>query len=204
MPGQRKPAADRKREVIDTALRLLSTLPVDALTIEHIASDVGISQAAIFRHFPTKNALWLAVLETVETRAETIWQTARAPDLPHLTRLQRVLEGQLGLIADTPAVPKLIFTVGRMTTEAGIRQVHLRIMTRLRSILLHEIDTAISTGELSGSMPAKDIADLFLGLIQGTVLRWQLSSRTFDLIAEGRRLTECQIRLLTTQGHDKS
>ncbi len=203
MPGHRKPAADRKREVIDTALRLLATLPVEALTTERIASEVGISQAAIFRHFPTKNALWLAVLETVETRAEKIWETACAPDLAPLARLQRVLEGQLGLIAVTPAVPKLIFTVGRMTAETDIRQVHLRIMTRLRSILLHEIDAAISTGELRTSMPATDLADLFLGLVQGTVLRWQLSDRAFDLIAEGGRLIECQIRLLTTQGQDK-
>ncbi|MBR9852407.1 MAG: TetR/AcrR family transcriptional regulator [Rhodobacteraceae bacterium] len=204
MSGHRKSAADRKREIVDTTLHLLASLPVETLTTERIAKEVGVSQAAIFRHFPTKNALWLAVLETVEARAEKEWDTALAPGLSPLDRLLRVLEAQLGLIAATPAVPKLIFGTGHLNAEPDIRQVPLRIMARLRAILLHEMETARSCGNLSVSMPATDLADLLLGLVQGTVLRWQLTGREFDLSAEGRRLVDCQIRLLATEGHERT
>lgn len=204
MPGHRKSAADRKREIVDTTLHLLASLPVETLTTERIAKEVGVSQAAIFRHFPTKNALWIAVLETVEARAEKEWDTALATGLKPLDRLKSVLEAQLGLIAVTPAVPKLIFGAGHLASESDIRQVPLRIMARLRAILLHEMEAALSRGDLQVSMPATDLADLLLGLVQGTVLRWQLSGCEFDLSAEGRRLVACQIRLLATEEYEKT
>lgn len=202
MSGNRKSAEDRKREVVDTALRLLSVLSVETLTTERIANEVGISQAAIFRHFPTKHALWLAILETVESRAITIWDTALSSTDAPLDRLRHVLEAQLSLIAATPAIPKLVFTVGQLSTETDLREVHMRIMARLRGILLHEAETAAANGSLRASIPAMDITALFLGLVQGTVLRWQLSDRSFDLCHEGARLIDCQIRLLTHQGPD--
>ena len=43
---------------------------------------------------------------------------------------------------------------------------------------------------------SQDIADLLLGLVQGLVLRWQLSGHRFDLEREGARLIACQLGLL--------
>ena len=77
-------------------------------------------------------------------------------------------------------------------------------MARLRAILLHEMEVALSRGDLRVSIPATDLADLLLGLVQGTVLRWQLSGREFDLSAEGRRLVACQIRLLATEEYEEN
>ena len=72
----------------------------------------------------------------------------------------------------------------------------MRIMTRLRAILLREIEAYMAEGGQQADIQSQDIADLLLGLVQGLVLRWQLSGHGFDLEREGARLINCQLRLL--------
>ena len=57
----RKSAQERKAEILATALRLADELGPDRLTTAAIAEAVGLTQPGIFRHFPTKQALWQAV-----------------------------------------------------------------------------------------------------------------------------------------------
>ena len=58
----RKPADERKDEILRAALRLADELGPDRLTTNAVAEAVGLTQPAIFRHFPTKTVLWQAVV----------------------------------------------------------------------------------------------------------------------------------------------
>lgn len=196
MPTRRKTAQDRRAEIVETTLRLLSVTPVETLSTARIAAEVGISQAAIFRHFPTKDALWAAVLEAVEARATRAWDAAVPEGGAPLARLRALLRAQLELIAAVPAIPVLIFSAGRIAAETAIRPVHLRVMQGLRRRILAELRDAAAQGEIA-ALPPEDAVDLFLGLLQGTVLRWRLSGTGFDLVAEGMRLVDVQMRLMT-------
>ena len=63
----RKPAEDRKREIVSTALKLADKVGPDRLSAAMIARNVEISQPAVFKHFSSMNALWLAVAAHIET-----------------------------------------------------------------------------------------------------------------------------------------
>lgn len=205
MSRMRKPAEERQAEIVETALRLLTHTPVEKLSTGVVAKEVGITQAAIFRHFPTKDALWQAVLEDIERRAVNLWNDAIAKGTSPLERLAELIAAQLGLIAAYPAIPTLIFNAGQISAEDTLRPIHRRVMSGLRYRLLVEIREAAQTGQIPPAPSAEDCADLFLGLVQGTVLRWKLSDRSFDLTQEGRRIATIQIGLLTAHnaGDDK-
>lgn len=196
MSDHRKSARDRKAEIVDTTLRLLAETPVEKLSTSQIAEAIGVTQAAIFRHFPTKDALWGAVLETVEARAIAAWDAAASSETDPLARLRAVLQAQLSLIAEYPAIPVLIFSAGRIAAEAAIRPVHLRVLQGLRARILDQLRAATAAGEVLAPRP-EDGCDLLLGLLQGTVFRWRMSDCGFDLAAEGMRLVDAQIGLMT-------
>src|SRR3989338_10926606 len=73
---QRKPAEDRKTDIVEALLRLADQIGPDRLTTNDIAREVGVTQAAIFRHFPTKAELWSAVGEGIAVRLAEAWQQA--------------------------------------------------------------------------------------------------------------------------------
>ena len=64
----RKPAEDRKAEMIEALLVIADRIGPDRLTTNDIARAVGVTQAAIFRHFPTKAELWSATGEVIAER----------------------------------------------------------------------------------------------------------------------------------------
>jgi TetR/AcrR family transcriptional regulator len=58
MPGQ-----DRRRQLIETALDLFARKGFEGTTTKEIAAAAGVTEGVIFRHFPSKHALYMAVLD---------------------------------------------------------------------------------------------------------------------------------------------
>jgi len=59
----RLPAAERRNQLIQTALELFSQQGYEGTTTRQIADHAGVTEAIIYRHFPTKEELYWAVLE---------------------------------------------------------------------------------------------------------------------------------------------
>jgi TetR/AcrR family transcriptional regulator len=57
-------AGDRKRQLLDAALDLFSRKGFGGATTKEIAAAAGVTEAIIFRHFPSKQALYTAVLDS--------------------------------------------------------------------------------------------------------------------------------------------
>lgn len=55
---------DRRCRIIQAALRLFSEKGFNATTTKEIAQSAGVSEAVIFRHFPSKDELYAVVLRT--------------------------------------------------------------------------------------------------------------------------------------------
>jgi TetR/AcrR family transcriptional regulator len=62
-PQHRLPAQDRRRQLLDTALDFFSRKGFEGATTKQIAAAAGVTEAIIFRHFPSKQALYNAVLD---------------------------------------------------------------------------------------------------------------------------------------------
>ena len=59
----RMSATDRQRQLLDAALAVFSRKGFKGTTTKEIAAEAGVAEAVIFQHFPSKEALYNAVLE---------------------------------------------------------------------------------------------------------------------------------------------
>src|ERR1035437_1511934 len=59
----RLPAGDRRLQLVETALDFFSRKGFGGTTTKEIAAAAGVTEAIIFRHFPTKQDLYNAVLD---------------------------------------------------------------------------------------------------------------------------------------------
>jgi AcrR family transcriptional regulator len=58
------PRASRESEILDAALTCFAELGYDATRVKHIAQRAGVSDAALYRHYPSKEAVALALFAT--------------------------------------------------------------------------------------------------------------------------------------------
>jgi AcrR family transcriptional regulator len=62
-------AAERRQQLINVATRLFAESGYDATTTAAIASAAGVTEPVLYRHFPSKQALFLTVVRTVSKQA---------------------------------------------------------------------------------------------------------------------------------------
>ena len=62
-PTLRLPASDRRLQLVETALDFFSRKGFGGTTTKEIAAAAGVTEAIIFRHFPTKQDLYNAVID---------------------------------------------------------------------------------------------------------------------------------------------
>ena len=66
----RLPASDRRRQLLDAALDLFAQKGFNGTTTKEIATAAGVTEAIVFRHFPSKQALYSAVLDAKHESGE--------------------------------------------------------------------------------------------------------------------------------------
>lgn len=191
----RKTATNRKAEIIAATLRLADELGPDRLTTQAVADAVGLTQPAIFRHFPTKQALWQAVAETIDATMTEAWQTALASSCAPLDRLALLIQVQLRQIESNPAIPAILHSRELQTENTDLRDRFRSLMMRFQALLRTELIAARNAGLISGDVDPDDGAVLLISLVQGLAIRWALGNRHFALEAEGARLLDAQMRL---------
>lgn len=192
---RRKPAEDRKAEIIEALLGLADEIGPDRLTTNDIARKVGVTQAAIFRHFPTKAELWSAVGEEIANRLSRAWAEALAEDAAPTGQLRALIAAQLDQIEQAPALPAILHSRELNVDNADLRDRFRMIMRQYQDHLVTALKAMRAAGALAPALRPEDAAVLLTSLVQGIAIRWSLGARNFVLKAEGLRLLDVQLAL---------
>lgn len=90
-------ADDRRRQLVEIGLELLTTRPIHAMALDEVAAQAGISRTLLFHYFPTKRDYYSAV---VQAAGERMLSPVREPagDSP-AERVRSLVAGYLRLVA---------------------------------------------------------------------------------------------------------
>lgn len=188
----RKSAEERKIEIADAAIRLAADIGPDKLTTQKLAREVGISQPGIFRHFPTTNDIWDAVAKRIAQVMKA--NAAATEDMLPVDRLRDLVIRHLRFIDKTPAIPAILFSRELHAKNEKLRAFFAGVMAKRQKLFAGLVAAEIEAGRFDPHLSADDAAYLILALIQGLAMRWSLNNRDFDLVEEGERLLELQLR----------
>jgi AcrR family transcriptional regulator len=187
--ANRLPAHSRKQRIVETVLELVAAHGTESVSAQLVADAIGVTQPAVFRHFPTKEAMWLAVMDWLEERLVAIYSTANDDaDEPGLIVLSRMFLGHVKLIADYPALAKLVFSdylrLQYPSLQARFERIHKAYTARLSAV----IERAKSDGTVYHSLVSKDAATMFLCLLQGLGFQFAIARLPIKLFPEAERI----------------
>lgn len=189
----RKTAEDRKAELIAATIDLADRIGPDRLTTLAVANAVGITQAAVFRHFPTKRDLWLATVASLADRLTQAWDAATSPGRDAVAALEALVLAHLRVIAATPALPAILFSRELHASTEGLREAMSALLQSFHARLADVLAGGRRAGLFRRDLDVDTAAFLTIGMVQGIVIRWSLSGRTIDMPAEGCRMLETMI-----------
>lgn len=164
-------ADERREEIIRVTLELAAEQGVDAVTTQDMAQAMGVTQGAVFRHFASKDAIWLAVMQWVRDRLMAVLGRAAAQGCDPLDALQRMFFAHIGFIAGHPAIPRVLTSNHLHGRNAVLRQLVTEIMLGYEAKIAGLLADAQAQGLARADLDTHAAATLYIGMIQGLVLQ---------------------------------
>ena len=171
----------RQAGLVAAALRLAAERTPADITTADLARAVGITQGGVFRHFASKEAIWLAVLDWVTVTLLTRLQeaatgsgepcrgTARLPT--PFRALQAMFTAHVDFIMEHPGVPRVIFQELQHTDDTPLKTRVRSLMQQYRMLVMGQLQHAQAQNLLVASTDLQAAAVLFLGAVQGLVMQ---------------------------------
>lgn len=154
----------RQAELTDAALHIIATQGIAALSTRRLAEHVGLSSGAIFRHFPSLDAL----LDAVVCRVETVLESTFPPkDLKAFERLMRFVEARSSTVGNQLGILRLVLSEQFLLALPKDGSARLSAcVAKTRAFLSNCIREGQSEGEIREDIDANTLAVVLMGSIQ--------------------------------------
>tara|TARA_R110002110_G_scaffold239506_2_gene455445 strand:- start:2467 stop:3111 length:645 start_codon:yes stop_codon:yes gene_type:complete len=173
-----------KDQIAKATLRLVTSRGNDRVTTSDVARAMGITRAAMARHCPTGDDLWLAVAALIERRMKLAWSAAVAGKHSPSDRLRSLLAVQVGLITDMPLLRTMLLSGGLHADNRGLRQGLCEIRQGFKTRLVEALMDGQRAGQFCEELDAGITADRIMEAIQGMIVSRSLNQQTNDFAEE--------------------
>lgn len=140
-------------EIILTAVDLFQKQGYHATTVRQISTALGVTSAALYYHFPGKEAILESIFDMAMTTAEKHLDDLLASDYPAEVRLQKLVqEHAMAVIEDLPLMTVFFNEMKNLPAESRVRALARQrdYQMKMRSV----ISEAISAGYIDDVNPA--------------------------------------------------
>jgi len=190
----RLPTAQRQSAIVAAAMRLACEAGPASVTTSGIAAAIGISQAAVFKHFPSKDAIWLAAMQWVRTALlDGLDAAARQAATPR-DALAAMFRAHVDFAVAHPGVPRVIFHELQQPGDSPAKQAVRGLLQAYRQRLLGTLALAAQAGQVATGLDQAAAATSFVGLIQGLVMQSMLTGCPGTVRDEADRVLALYLR----------
>ena len=162
---------ERQGEIIRVAVELAAEKGVDSVTTQDMADAMQLTQGAIFRHFATKDDIWVAVMQWIRERLMKVLDKAAADASDPLDAIQRMFLAHIAFIGKHPAIPRLLFSELLHKKNSKLRQLIQEIISGYEAKISGLLEAAKAQSLVSSDLDSKSAAVLYIGKIQGLVMQ---------------------------------
>lgn len=170
-PRRNLPADQRRAVTVEAVVELASRQNPGAITTQAIAEHMDLTQGALFRHFPTKDALWQAVMEWGTERLMGRIERAALGLSSPLAALEAMFLSHVDFVAEHPGVPKIMFGELQRAEPTPAKRIAKALLKRYGERLRECIEHGKACGEIADDLDAEAASLLFIGAIQGLVMQ---------------------------------
>lgn len=188
---------DRQIEIMEAATMRIDQYGIQELTIKNLASDLGLSEAALYRHFKSKNEILLGLLtyfifEMKERIALIISKNETAPT----QQLKDIFASQLNTFLKKPAIVSVIFSEGIFQFNKELSQVVSTMMELMQTNISAIVKKGQDAGDYNSLIGSATISTIIMGSMRVTVLKWKLSGHKSNLIEEGNTVLNGILKMI--------
>jgi len=184
----RLPAEERRAVIVEAVIELAAEQNPKGITTAAIAKRMGLTQGALFRHFPNKDAISQAVMEWVAERLLARLDTSTQGEASPLAALSAMFMAHVEFVAMHPGVPHLLFGELQSVGKTAAKDIAQTLIKQYRARLHRLIEEGKTQGELDMNLDTEAATLLFIGAIQGLVMQSLLAGDVGRILQDAPRV----------------
>lgn len=177
MQTKHLPAEERRQRIIDAVVTLAGKQNPSEITTAAIAKQMSVTQGALFRHFPSKDAIWETVMAWAAERLLDRIDRAASDAASPIEALRAMFMSHVAFVISHPGVPRMMFGELQRAEMTPAKKVARRLLERYAKRVSRKLEEAKVQGEILPDTDTQAAAILFIGTIQGLVMQSMLAGR---------------------------
>ena len=162
----------RRDDILQSLAHMLEATPGGRITTAALAADVGVSEAALYRHVPSKAKMFEGLIEFIETTLFSRITRIREEEADAQAQCEQIVTLLLTFCERNPGITRLL-TGDALTGETErlrgrVQQLFDRLETELKQILR---DAELRQG-LRTVLPIALAANLLLASAEGRIIQY--------------------------------
>lgn len=162
-----KQKSNRKQDILQTLAEMLETHAGERITTAALAEKVGVSEAALYRHFPSKAKMYESLLDFIEETIFGLINRILKEEQTAVRRCENTVSLLLKFATANPGMTSLLTGSGLVGENKRLRtriaKFHERVETQLKQILregeLH--------AEFKSPYASENSANLIMAYVEG-------------------------------------
>ena len=168
---------ERKSQILQTLATMLEQPQGEKITTAALAAKVGVSEAALYRHFASKAQMFEALIEFIEESVFTLVNQIAQTERDGRAQVQQIVSMLLNFAEKNPGMVRVLIGDALVNEDARLQVRINQLVDRVESSLKQALQLVSVGTAAAGSAPASTAAHAN-ALTAFVVGRWQLYAKS--------------------------
>lgn len=183
-------------EIVKAAIQVIAQQGYEKLTTKKLAQSIGVTDAALYRHFESKKELIRMVLCYFEQVSCEVIQRINSLQISPLEKVSRFVLDRYEIFENDPDLAMVMFSEELFKNDPSFEENLLSIMHIHRDEVMGYIMQGQRIGQIRENLNPMHLFRMIVGSMRLLVTQWNMSRHAFDLKAEGKSLLNTIIQLI--------
>ncbi len=155
---------ERKIQIKENILSIIFNEGMQKLSTRYLAQKIGISEGALFRHYPSKRAMIEGIIQDVSDELIEELKNIAALNEAATSRLEKYICFTINYLFEKKGITLLLFTEASYKNEAGLKQVMSSIYKSQKQYFAKIILDGIAEGIWDENINVDHLTSLYMGI----------------------------------------
>ncbi len=162
----------RREIILQTLALMLETNPGKRITTAALAHQVGVSEAALYRQFPSKAKMFEALIEFAEDALFSRINLIIKEENQAINSCEKSLSLVIAFAAKNPGICRLLTGDALMGENERLRKRVNQVFERLETMIRQVLRQAETREGLVTQLPASSVANLLIACVEGRIVQF--------------------------------
>ncbi|RLJ71294.1 TetR family transcriptional regulator [Hydrogenivirga caldilitoris] len=188
-----------RERIIKAGAQIIAHEGLRMFTAKRIGEKLGISDAAIFKHFPTMDSIAEEIISRYTTECLRRTDEAIRNGKNAVERLELILEGHIDYLEETRGIsPVLCFEFSR-SNRRKLKKLIFDFLNSYADKVGWVIQEGIKEGTIRRDIDIEEVSFSFIGLMQAKVFQWFIRGRKGRIVKDRESLKKMILNGLVTR-----